>query len=42
LGLKIRIKSIEAFDKSMIVAYGKHAAEVLSNIVCERLMVEKA
>ena len=42
LGLKIKIKSIEAFDKSMIVAYGKHAAEVLSNIVCERLMVEKA
>jgi DtxR family Mn-dependent transcriptional regulator len=41
LGLKIKIKSIEAFDKSMIVAYGKHVAEVLSNIVCERLMVEQ-
>ncbi len=41
LGLKIRIKSIEPFDKSIVVTYGKRAAEVLSNIVCERLMVEK-
>lgn len=41
LGLKIKIKSIEAFDKSMIVTYGKHSVEVLSNIVCDRLMVEK-
>jgi len=42
LGLKIKIKSIEAFDKSMIVTYGKHPAEVISNIVSDRLMVEKA
>ncbi|HTS44971.1 MAG TPA: metal-dependent transcriptional regulator [Puia sp.] len=42
LGLKIKIKSIEAFDKSMIVTYEKHPAEVLSNIVSDRLMVEKA
>lgn len=41
LGLKIKIKSVEAFDKSMVVAYGKRAVEVLSNIVCERLLVEK-
>ncbi|MCX6208152.1 MAG: metal-dependent transcriptional regulator [Bacteroidetes bacterium] len=41
LGLKIRIKSIEEFDKSMVVSYGKRQAEVLSNIVCERLLVEK-
>ena len=41
LGTKIKIKSVEAFDKSMIVAYGKRAAETLSNIVCERLLVEK-
>lgn len=41
LGLKIKITSIEAFDKSITISYGKHQAEVLSNIVCERLMVEK-
>ena len=41
LGLRIKIKSVETFDKSMIVAYGKHPAEVLSNVVCERLLVEK-
>jgi len=41
LGTKIKIKSVEAFDRSMIVAYGKRAAEALSNIVCERLLVEK-
>ena len=41
LGLKIKIKSIEEFDKSMTVSYGKRQAESLSNIVCERLLVEK-
>jgi len=41
LGLKIKIKSVEPFDKSVVVVYGKRASEVLSNIVCERLMVEK-
>lgn len=41
LGLKIKIKSIEEFDKSITVSYGKHQAEALSNIVCERLLVEK-
>jgi DtxR family Mn-dependent transcriptional regulator len=41
LGLKMKIKSIESFDRSMIVSYGKHVSEVLSNIVCERLLVEK-
>ncbi|MCW3117669.1 MAG: Mn-dependent transcriptional regulator [Chitinophagaceae bacterium] len=41
LGLKIRIRSIEPFDKSIIVSYGKRQAEVLSNVVCERLLVEK-
>lgn len=41
LGIKIKIKSVESFDKSMIVAYGKRLAEMLSNIVCERLLVEK-
>jgi DtxR family Mn-dependent transcriptional regulator len=41
LGLKMKIKSIEQFDKSMVVSYGKRQAEVLSNLVCERLLVEK-
>jgi DtxR family transcriptional regulator, Mn-dependent transcriptional regulator len=41
LGLKIKIKSIEQFDKSIIVSYGKRQTEVLSNVVCERLLVEK-
>jgi DtxR family transcriptional regulator, Mn-dependent transcriptional regulator len=40
LGLSIKIKSIEPFDKSIIVCYGKRQAEMLSNIVCERLLVE--
>ena len=41
LGLKIKIKSIEPFDKSVVVSYGKRQTEVLSNVVCERLPVEK-
>ncbi len=41
LGTKIKIKTIEAFDGSMNVTYGKHASEHLSGIVCERLLVEK-
>lgn len=41
LGLKIEIKSVEPFDKSMMVSYGKRIAEMLSHTVCERLLVEK-
>jgi|SRR5665213_1524909 len=41
LGLKIKIKSIEPFDKSIVVNYDKRTSEVLSNLVCERLLVEK-
>ena len=41
LGLKIRIKSVEPFDQSMVVSYGKRKAETLSHTVCERLLVEK-
>lgn len=41
LGLKMQIKSIEAFDKSMVVFYEKHPTETLSHLVCERLLVEK-
>lgn len=41
LGLKIKIKTIETFDGSMLVSYGKHLSEHLSGVVCERLLVEK-
>ncbi|MEO5890237.1 MAG: metal-dependent transcriptional regulator [Ferruginibacter sp.] len=41
LGLKIKIKTIEKFDGSMVVAYNKKPAESLSNTVSERLLVEK-
>lgn len=41
LGLKLKIKSVEAFDKTMIVSYGKRLSETLSHTVCERLLVEK-
>jgi DtxR family Mn-dependent transcriptional regulator len=40
LGLKIKIKSIEPFDKSLTVSYSKHQSEVLSDVVCSRLLVE--
>jgi len=41
LGLKMKITSVEAFDKSMVVSYAGHSTETLSHIVCERLLVEK-
>jgi DtxR family Mn-dependent transcriptional regulator len=41
LGLKIKVKSIESFDRSMTISYEKHPQEVLSQIICERLLVEK-
>lgn len=41
LGLTIHIKKIEPFDKSFVVSYGNRPAETLSNVVCERLLVEK-
>jgi len=41
LGSKMKIKSVEQFDRSMVVSYGKHESETLSYMVCERLLVEK-
>lgn len=41
LGMKMKIKSVEPFDKTMIVSYGKHLSETFSHTVCERLLVEK-
>lgn len=42
LGVKIKIKSIEKFDGSMLVSYNKKNAETLSHTVAERLLVETA
>ena len=41
LGLKIKIKSIEPFDKTMVVSHNKKSSEILSHVVCERLLVKK-
>lgn len=41
LGLKIRVKAVESFDKSMTVNYGKRTGETLSQQVSERLLMEK-
>lgn len=41
LGLNIRIRSIEPFDRSFIVSYGKRHSETLSHTICDRLLVEK-
>lgn len=41
LGLKMKIKAIEPFDRSITVSYGKSQSEILSNMVSERLLVEK-
>ncbi len=39
LGLKLKIKSVETFDGSMIVNYGRKTSETLSKMVCDRLLV---
>ncbi|WP_299251635.1 metal-dependent transcriptional regulator [uncultured Cytophaga sp.] len=41
LGTRIKILSIEAFDGSMTVQYDHRLAEVLSNKVCEKILVSK-
>src|SRR6218665_1379273 len=41
LGLKVKIKTVEPFDNTMVVSYGKRLSETLSHTVCERLLVEK-
>ena len=40
LGVKIKIRSVENFDGSMLVSYNKKTAETLSQTVSERLLVE--
>ena len=41
LGIRLKIKSIEAFDGSMVVSYGKYADQALSQTVTEKLLVQK-
>jgi len=41
IGLKIKVKSVEPFDGTIIVSYGNRTTEALSHTVCERLLVEK-
>ena len=40
LNQTIEIKTIEAFDKSMVVSYENHSSETLSIAVCDRLLVD--
>ncbi len=41
LGTEIYIASIEPFDKSMTVSYKNNREKVFSQLVCERLLVER-
>lgn len=41
LGTVLKIKSVEPFDGSILVSYGKRTNEPLSAVVCEKLLVEK-
>ena len=41
LGLQLKVKSVEAYDGSMVVSYGQRNAETLSSTVCEKLLVSE-
>ncbi len=41
LGLRLEIISVETFDGSMVVRYKDHPGEMLSTVVCEKLLVEQ-
>jgi len=41
LGTKMKIRSVESFDRTMLVSYDSRPSETLSHTVCERLLVEK-
>lgn len=41
LGLQIKIKSVEDYDGSMTIVYGKKKSETISKMVSEKLLVEK-
>ena len=40
LGLKMKINFIESFDSTMTVSYNNRSSEMLSQMVCNRLLVE--
>ena len=40
LGLKMKINFIESFDGTMTVSYNNRSSEMLSQMVCNRLLVE--
>lgn len=40
LGVEIEVLRVEPFDKSMTVSYGDFPSTMLSNLVCEQLLVE--
>ncbi|HMH24433.1 MAG TPA: metal-dependent transcriptional regulator [Puia sp.] len=42
LGTTLKIRSVEAFDGSMTVSYGKRKSEMLSLPACDRLLVKEA
>lgn len=41
LGAGLKVKTVEPFDRSMVVTIGRRPPESLSLTVCERLLVEK-
>ena len=41
LGIKLKIRSVEAFDRSMVISYNKNHIETISHTVSELLLVEK-
>lgn len=41
LGAKLKIKSVETYDRSMVVSYKNHPTETFSQTVCDRLLVER-
>ncbi len=41
LGTELEIKSLEQYDKSITVSYKSHASEVLSQSICDSLLVER-
>jgi DtxR family Mn-dependent transcriptional regulator len=41
LGLKMKIHTVEPFDKTMVVSYVNHPEQALSQMVCERVLVQR-
>jgi DtxR family Mn-dependent transcriptional regulator len=40
LGTKIKIRSVDSFDGSILITYDNRPQETLNHTVCERLFVE--